>query len=451
MDWRKDGAIWAPKGYDIEDLGGKASRLIEHQDVLQRYFSLPLSFAFPWQPFVGVFERNGLSEERSLEYGFKIDHSKLECLNDEEYHIVSSAIPHFHRPFFRSSSPDEDTQKTRMAGVYESDKAHASFAAYLQEGGIDEALRFQRSDWRSIPAEIVISYFNPLAVGLRKKHDIPQKGMGLLIQETVGGDARPNFSLVVQTNLEEIVRFQACDGFGEAIVSENKGYFGEYDRKTGKLVEPANLKYISDSKLRTIIENIISFERDIGMPSTMAGDYELSGYGDEVYILQCPEIPMLRDIGNITDSELLCRKSVDADCFFPYDAISGAAVRHFSHVVWVKNKKVDYDSKEGERLFELNQHLRNYLFIGGIEEYHAARLIYNAGGWIDTGTHDRFALDHQATLFRAENILYVNTILRREAYEHLLINPDFDTMRSVSIGGTLQVNELRRQASLTLD
>jgi len=61
MKFTKMGAFWMPAGYVIDDVGGKAKPLIEHEQIIRECgFSLPNAVVLPWTLFPNFYKDNGL-------------------------------------------------------------------------------------------------------------------------------------------------------------------------------------------------------------------------------------------------------------------------------------------------------------------------------------------------------------------------------------------------------
>ncbi|MDP2941990.1 MAG: hypothetical protein Q8O36_00530, partial [Candidatus Omnitrophota bacterium] len=67
MNIEQKGSFLIPEGTSLEDLGGKAQRLIEYQELARKHgFWLPDAFALPWQTFSDIPKRKCIGYDFGL-------------------------------------------------------------------------------------------------------------------------------------------------------------------------------------------------------------------------------------------------------------------------------------------------------------------------------------------------------------------------------------------------
>src|SRR3989338_678482 len=271
--------------------------------------------------------------------------------------------------------------------------------------------------------EVLASYFFPFPTGLRKKHGIPDSGMGVLVRETVGGERGPSYSIVIQTNLPDGVYVGVAKGYGENIVSGREHDSYKFNPEKGTF-DGAIENYPFD--FEKIVQMVLSFEKDLNLPIKFGGDYELALDRDlNVYLLQCPPLKKIKDIGAISDKGNYL-KSIQTP--------RGSAVVRFNRIVYIpegiyigdESTPKEHRAEEAklQELFQLNQSLTNYLLIvRSIPRLWIPEIAYNAAGIIEfvseTGRYMLSPLgdspvSHYTTFLRTEKIGFVPAVLKDE-------------------------------------
>jgi hypothetical protein len=454
MKFKKHGSFLVPEGTELEDLGGKAQRLVQYQDLARKHgFHFPDAVALPWQTFADVAKRKGVKLDSGLTFD-NYPEFKAEEFSDVEKAIVQGVVSRIDFPFFSSSAPGEDSFKARMPGAYNSEEGFMKkwIQSDRDEGiGKLEISMEEEHVYHSCNkiGKVLASYFYPFPTGLRKKHGIDDTGMGILAREVVGGEPGPRFSLVIQTNKPDGICVGIYAGYGEYLVSGERGDLFKYD--------PEKKSFNEDPKkypfLEKIIQMVLAFEKDLNLPEDFGGDYELALDHDmNVHLLQCPPIKKVEDVGDVPEKgNLLSGVETPTAC----------VDLDFDKIVYIPrgfgpNKTIM------QELFDLNQRLSNYVLVtGAIPEVYTSEMTYNAGGIIEAyytkhdgkrlRARDRETIDHYTTLLRAEKIGFVTAKVSDEIDDRFFGGDEPIGMNVIDVKGKFKVNELRGQAGLYLE
>ncbi|MFC1697075.1 PEP/pyruvate-binding domain-containing protein [Nanoarchaeota archaeon] len=497
MKFNKQGVFWIPEGYDISDLGGKAEHLIRNQDkILEAGFKMPEAVCIPWQELISIARENGIDENYEPDAFSAPNFFPL--INEKQTEIMKFIQEKITNPFLSSSSPDEDSFEARMFGVYDSrqisplhsyieydvdwemygdffmeevlsgdilkdpDFGKHSIPGY-KEKWLDLAQKFQDKEisvedvgkeaqikgMSQSLSNIVASYYNPLGMGLRKKHSFEEKGMGILVRETIGkekedhfpserGFKEPEYSIIARTGYKEGILISITKGLGNNIV-DGKGKSDSFiynvkedtyrkvtnqvlfDKEEIDGVKQHEFNYYDEELLKQtgisindLGKMLTKLKEGINFPDTHDVDFEMAVEDKDIFMLQSSPAKKVKNFKIVENENNLI------DPLY----VMGSVKKNINKLL-ILPSPFFYSKDEKQRLIwvqiaqwvsDFNKENKDYLIIGtpylSKNDNFDLKYYYNAAGVIEFQNfrdhyHFKNPLMHYNNLIREEGMTFV--------------------------------------------